>query len=87
MILLRLITLPYIRRHLLRTLLTLAGIVLGVTVLVGMHLGNQSVLGAFSRTVDKIAGATQIQVTAGDPGFDEEVLERVQAVPDRKSVV
>jgi len=81
MILLRLITWPYIRRHLLRTLLTLAGIVLGVAVLLGMHLGNQAVLGAFNRTVDKIAGATQLQVSAGDPGFDEEVLERVQALP------
>src|SRR6185436_16040637 len=81
MILLRLITWPYIRRHLLRTLLTLAGIVLGVAVLLGMHLGNQAVLGAFNRTVDKIAGATQLQVSAGDPGFDEEILERVQAMP------
>lgn len=79
--LLRLITWPYVRKHLLRCLLTTAGIVLGVAVFVGMHTANQSVLFAFNQTVDRIAGATQLQVTAGETGFDEEVLERVQAHP------
>ena len=44
MILLRLISWPYARKHLLRCLLTMAGIVLGVGVFVGMHTANQSVL-------------------------------------------
>ncbi|MGJ5813570.1 FtsX-like permease family protein [Paludibaculum fermentans] len=79
--LLRLITWPYVRKHLLRCALTTAGIVLGVAVFVGMHTANQSVLYAFNRTVDKIAGTTQLQVTAGETGFPEEVLERVQAHP------
>jgi putative ABC transport system permease protein len=78
-ILLRLISWPYFRRHILRTLLTVAGIVLGVAVFVGMHTANQSVLYAFNRTVDRIAGKTQLQVTAGETGFDENVLEQVQA--------
>jgi putative ABC transport system permease protein len=80
--LLRLITWPYVRKHIVRCLLTTAGIVLGVAVFVGMHTANQSVLFAFNRTVDRIAGATQLQVTAGETGFDEEVLERVQSHPD-----
>ena len=46
--LLRLISWPYARKHLLRWLLTLAGIVLGVGVFVGMHAANQSVLAAFN---------------------------------------
>src|SRR5206468_5600555 len=79
MILLRLISWPYFRRHLLRTALTTAGIVLGVAVFVGMHAASQTVLYAFQRTVDRIAGKTELQVTAGEAGFDEEVLERVQA--------
>ena len=79
MILLRLISWPYFRKHVLRTVLTTAGIVLGVAVFVGMHTANQSVLFAFSRTVDRIAGKTELQVSAGETGFDEEVLERVQA--------
>src|SRR4051795_11600870 len=78
-ILLRLISWPYFRKHVLRTALTTAGIVLGVAVFVGMHTANQSVLFAFSRTVDRIAGKTELQVTAGEAGFHEEVLETVQA--------
>src|SRR6188508_709704 len=81
MILLRLISWPYFRKHVLRTLLTTAGIVLGVAVFVGMHTANQSVLFAFNRTVDRIAGKTELQVTAGETGFSEEVLETVQASP------
>ena len=79
MILLRLISWPYFRKHVLRTMLTTAGIVLGVAVFVGMHTANQSVLFAFSQTVDRIAGKTELQVTAGETGFDEDVLEKVQA--------
>lgn len=79
MILLRLISFQYVRKHVLRTLLTLAGIILGVAVFVGMHTANQSVLFAFQRTIDRIAGTTQLQVSAAEAGFDESVLERVQA--------
>ena len=79
MILLRLISWPYFRKHVLRTILTIAGIVLGVAVFVGMHTANQSVLFAFSRTVDRIAGKTEIQVTAGEAGFAEDILEKVQS--------
>jgi len=79
MILLRLISWPYFRKHVLRTALTTAGIVLGVAVFVGMHTANSSVLLAFSRTVDRIAGKTELQVTAGEAGFPEDVLEKVQS--------
>src|ERR1051325_6585934 len=79
MILLRLISWPYFRKHVLRTALTTAGIVLGVAVFVGIHTANQSVLFAFSRTVDRIAGKTELQVTAGETGFGEDVLDRVQS--------
>jgi putative ABC transport system permease protein len=77
--LLRLISWPYFRKHILRTVLTTAGIVLGVAVFVGMHTANQSVLFAFNNTVDRIAGKTELQITAGETGFREEVLELVQS--------
>ena len=77
MILFQLISWPYARTHVLRSLLTILGISFGVAVFVSMHLANQSVLGAFAETVNRIAGAAQLQITAGEPGFDEEVLERV----------
>jgi putative ABC transport system permease protein len=87
MILLRLVSWPYTRRHLARTILTTAGIVLGVGVFLGMHTANQSVLFALHQTVDRVAGATELQVTAGESGFDEEVLERVQARPEVRVAV
>ena len=79
MILFRLISWSYFRKHQLRTLLTTAGIVLGVAVFVGMHTANQSVLSAFTQTVNGIAGKTELQVTAGETGFGEDVLEKVQS--------
>ncbi len=87
MILLRLISWPYFRKHVMRTMLTVAGIVLGVAVFVGMHTANQSVLFAFSRTVDRIAGKTELQVTAGEAGFAEDILEKVQAAPSVRVAV
>jgi putative ABC transport system permease protein len=80
--LLSLISWPYLRRHAVRTLLTVVGIMLGVGVFVGMHTANRAVFFAFERTVDRIAGSAQLQVTAGEAGFPEEVLERVQSLPD-----
>jgi putative ABC transport system permease protein len=87
MILLKLISWPYVRQHLPRWLLTIAGIVLGVAVFVGIHTANQSVVYAFRQTVDRIAGSTQLQISAGETGFDENVLDRVQAVPQVRVAV
>jgi putative ABC transport system permease protein len=87
MILLRLLSWPYLRKHVLRWTLTIAGIVLGVAVLVAMRSANQAVLASFNETVDRIAGKTQLQVWAGDFGFDEQVLDRVQSVPEVRVAV
>ena len=87
MILLRLVSWPYFRKHVLRTALTTAGIVLGVAVFVGMHTANSSVLFEFTQTVDRIAGKTELQVTAGETGFNEEVLEKVQGAPSVRVAV
>jgi putative ABC transport system permease protein len=81
MILLRLISWPYVKKHALRAALTTAGIVLGIAVFVGMNTANRSVLLAFAHTVDRIAGKTQLQVSAGEVGFPEEVLDTVQGSP------
>ena len=80
--LLRLISWPYLKKHAVRSLLTVFGIVLGVAVFVAMHTANQAVFFAFERTVDRIAGAAQLQVTSGEAGFPEEVLERVQSIAE-----
>src|ERR1700740_2137129 len=87
MMLLGLISWPYYRKHVLRMGLTTAGIVLGVAVFVGMHTANQSVLYAFRQTVDRIAGKTQLQVSAAETGFDENVLDRVQSLAEVRVAV
>jgi len=52
-------------------MLTIAGIVLGVGRVVGMHTAIRPCF-AFSRTVDRIARKTELQVWARrDPEFDE----------------
>ena len=80
MILLRLISWQYVRKHRLRSLLTTIGIVLGVAIFVGMHAAGASVLSALSTTIDRIAGKTQLQITSGESGFPEDVLDRVQSL-------
>jgi putative ABC transport system permease protein len=79
--LLRLLSWPYVRQHAVRTVLTTAGIMIGVAVFVAMHTANGAVLMMFQDTLDRIAGTTELQITAGEAGFDEEVLERVQSLP------
>src|SRR3954462_11894110 len=80
--LLALISWPYLRKHVVRSGLTVLGIVLGVAVFVAMHTANEAVFFAFERTVDRIAGAAQLQITAGEGGFSEDVLESVQNVSE-----
>lgn len=79
--LLHLISWPYLRRHLGRSLLTVAAVAMGVAVFVAMRGANAAVLATFQDSIDRIAGATQLQITAGEPGFDEEVLQRTQEHP------
>jgi putative ABC transport system permease protein len=81
LILLWLVSWPHLCRHVLRWTLTTVGIALGVAVFVGINAANRGVLAAFSLTVDRIAGRTELEVTVGDAGFPENVLEKVQGAP------
>ena len=88
MILLRLISWPYVRRHLAADVADDAGIVLGVA-RVRRHVHGQPG-GARTRSSARWTaspGRPQLQVTAGDSGFPEEVLERVQALPEVRVAV
>ncbi|MGE3844372.1 MAG: FtsX-like permease family protein [Vicinamibacterales bacterium] len=81
MMLVWLLSWPYARKHAMRTVLTVTAVTMGVAVFVAMHSANRAVLAGFRETIDRIAGATQLQITAGEAGFAEDVLERVQALP------
>ena len=76
MILLRLISWPYARKHLLRCLLTTAGIVLGVGVFVGMRTANKSVQAAFNQTIDRIAGGATFVASVERESYDASEVVR-----------
>jgi putative ABC transport system permease protein len=79
--LLRLISWPYARKHLLRYGLSVAGIALGIGIAVALQGGTQTVLSDFRQTVDQIAGSCQLQVSAGEAGVPEAFIEKLQALP------
>jgi len=77
--LLRLLSLPYFAKHRLRSLLTLAGIALGVAVLVAMYEANQSVVAACGKPLPR----SRARPTCRSPRatrIPEEWLDRVRAV-------
>ena len=61
--LLRLISWPYLKKHAVRSLLTVVGIVLGVAVFVAMHTANQAV---FYRVRANGRSHRRCRATAGD---------------------
>jgi putative ABC transport system permease protein len=75
-----LISLRYLRAAPVRTLLTLFGILLGVSVVFAIDVVNSSVMGSFRKTIDNVAGKTALTI-GGSTGIPEELLEVVRAVP------
>lgn len=73
MTVLRALVLRPMVREKIRTLLTLAGIAVGVAVIVAIALSNQSALRAFRQSVDAVSGKANYQI-ASDAGIDETLL-------------
>jgi putative ABC transport system permease protein len=65
--------------HRLRTLLTLGGIALGVSMPVSIGIVNRSISDSFRDTVAGITGKAVLQVTADENGFDEAILDVVKS--------
>jgi putative ABC transport system permease protein len=76
-----LITFKQWRAHRLRVALTTLGIALGVAVFFAIRTGNATLLDSLRATVEKLAGKATLQVTAGESGFSEKVLDTVRATP------
>src|SRR5438552_10092955 len=64
-----------------RTLLTLAGVALGVAVFVSVRIANHSAMASFAETVDAVAGKANLQVTSDTSGFDERIYPSIRALP------
>ncbi|MCO6510892.1 MAG: ABC transporter permease [Aridibacter famidurans] len=64
--------------HKLRTLLTVFGIAIGVATYFAVQASTHTIFRAFEKTTEKIAGKAEIQVFAGETGFDEKYLAAVR---------
>ena len=64
-----------------RTILTIAGIALGVSVAIAIPTANEEVLKSFQDTVTAVAGRATLQVSGGELGLDEGVLPEILAHP------
>src|SRR5437867_10530609 len=81
------ISIPEFRKHLLRYVLTMAGIVLGVAIFAAVRSANTSLRLALRNTIDQIAGKAVLQVTAGRAGVPEQAVEDVRSVPGVRAAV
>ncbi|MBI5493912.1 MAG: ABC transporter permease [Deltaproteobacteria bacterium] len=79
--LLRLVAARHLRDSRGRTLLTLLGICVGVSAVVGITALNGAVLDAFNTMVASISRGSDLQVSSGEVGVPDEMLEKVRAVP------
>jgi len=77
-LILRALVLRPLFREKTRTTLTIAGIAVGVAVVVAMQLANQSALRAFRESVDAIAGRANYQLVPDVAPLDERVLLALQ---------
>ncbi|MEO5988791.1 MAG: FtsX-like permease family protein [Candidatus Eisenbacteria bacterium] len=64
-----------------RTLLTLLGVALGVSVFVSIRLASFSALSSFAETVDAVTGRANLQVQSTSDGFDEALYARLVRWP------
>ena len=63
-----------------RSVITFLGVALGVSVVVAIRLANQSVLGAFRDSIDRVAGRSNLQVRGDGFPIDETILEKMDWV-------
>ena len=67
--------------HRLRVAMTTLGIALGVAVFFAIRTANAALLDSLTLTVERLAGKSTLEVSAGETGFPEETLETVRSTP------
>ena len=83
--LLKKITLRHLRLNKGRTLLSIVGIALGVSVFISVQLAIHTAIESFNATVDHVSGKANLQVTSFGRGFPEETFLKVKKVPGIKA--
>jgi putative ABC transport system permease protein len=61
--------------------MTTLGIALGVAVFFAIRTANSALLDSLTLTVERLAGKSTLEVSAGETGFPEETLDTVRATP------
>lgn len=79
--LIRTISLRRLAEHKLRSAMTLAGVALGVAVLVAVAATNRSIMASFRDTLGSVSGKVHLEVKGGDTGLPEDLLTTVRKVP------
>ena len=79
--LIRLVAWRGVSRDRLRSLITILGVALGVTVVLAIRLANDGVLESFRNSLDHVAGKSRLQVSAGELGFDETLFPIIAGMP------
>src|SRR5512135_1468280 len=79
--LLKHISIRRIRLQKVHTLMTVAGISLGVAAIVSIGIVNKSVMRSFEDSMNRVTGRAALQVTGAASGFPDVLFFRVQRVP------
>lgn len=74
------VSLPYYSSNKLRLGLTIVGVGLGVAVFTSIRIANVSTMESFYNTIEAISGRAQLQIAAGESGFDERLLWRLRGI-------
>ena len=72
------LTFRQIRAKPFRSALTLLSIALGVALFISIDIVNLSTLKSFESAIESITGKAQLTLMAGEHGFDETILDRVE---------
>lgn len=82
----RLLSGRYLMGHKRRTILTVSGILIGVTLIMGVLLVNKALVVSYERSVTDLAGKSQMQVSLAG-GLPESTLQAVASLAHVQSVV
>src|SRR5215469_7546934 len=69
------------RSHKLRIAITILSVCIAVSAFVALQAVNQSLEHSLEATVDNLAGKATLQITAGEAGIPEEVLDTIRSTP------
>ena len=84
LVLLRFLSLRYWLRHRGGFALAALGVTLGIAVFVSIQIANNSVLAAFSATLDAVSGKANLQIIGGGSGLPEAVYARIKQKNDAR---